>query len=284
MKVTNHGNIIHHTYCSLAEFAEYQRTHKAYDMAKRSAADNRAFSGVASINEACDKALAGLPEEGVRVLDTSRSLTDSAMRQVSAYDMDSTYDVAGAYVDMGRFVTGEPECMIQATFDEVPVTRPVVTIVSNINASGGIDKDDLRERGRLIVALIKAVETSGRSTELWTDSTNQARDKKYRDRIDEYFRISVKIKSADQPLDMGAVMYAFTDPSMLRVLKFNAMHALPKSQYGKYSVGHGYGCVVRESVKVPETYGEGAVYLPAVHLSDNATETVTNVLRDLGIT
>ncbi|AYD84490.1 hypothetical protein SEA_KAHLID_137 [Mycobacterium phage Kahlid] len=281
MRVSQHGNIIQHSYGSLAEFAEYQRSHKHYNMGKRSAAANREFSGVASINEACDKALAGLPEEGVKVLDTSRSLADSAMRQVSAYDMDSTYDVAGAYVDMGRFVTGEPECMLQATFDEVPVTRPVVTIVSNINASGGIDKDDLRERGRLIVALIKAVETSGRSTELWTDSTNQAR--KGYDTIDEYYRISVKIKAASQPLDMGAVMYAFTDPSMLRVLKFNAMHALPMSEQRKYNVGSGYGYVVKESVRVPETYGDGAVYLPAVRLGDNAEETVTQVLRDLGI-
>ncbi|ALF00431.1 hypothetical protein SEA_ARCHIE_137 [Mycobacterium phage Archie] len=281
MQVTKPGNIIQHSYASLAEFAEYQRAHKHYNMGKRSAAANREFSGVASINEACDKALAGLPEDGVKVLDTSRSLTDTAMRQVSAYDMQSTYDTAGSYVDMGRFVTGEPECMIQTTFDEVPVTRPVVTIVSNINASGGIGKDELRERGRLIVALIKAVETSGRSTELWTDSTNQARNGF--DTIDEYYRISVKIKAASQPLDMGAVMYAFTDPSMLRVLKFNAMHALPRGEQRKYNVGSGYGYVVKESVKVPETYGEGAVYLPAVRMGDDASETVAQVLRDLGI-
>ncbi|ASW31558.1 hypothetical protein SEA_GUUELAD_135 [Mycobacterium phage GuuelaD] len=282
MQVTKKGNVLQHSYASLAEFSEYQRANQQYAMDKRDAEANRAFSGVASIDEACDKAQRGLPEEGVKVLDTSRALADSAMRQVSAYDMESTYDVAGSYVDMGRFVTGEPECMIQTTFDEVPVTRPVVTIVSNINASGGIDKDDLRERGRLIVALIKAVETSGRSTELWVDSTNQARGNRFSE-LDEYFRISVKIKAASQPLDMGAVMYAFTDPSMLRVLGFNAMHALPKTHYKRYGIGFGYGCVVKESIKIEESYGPGAVYLPAVRLGDNAESTVTEALHELGI-
>lgn len=282
MKATKHGNVLQHTYDSLAAFAEYQRDNQQYPMSKRSAAANRSFSGVASIAEAVDKAQRGLPDDGVQVLATSKALSDSAMRQVNTLDMQSVFDTSGAYVDMGRFVTGEPECMIQTMFEEVPVTRPVVTIVSNINASGCIDKEDLRERGRLIVALIKAVETSGRSTELWVDSTNQARDGRRRE-LNEYYRISVKIKAASQPLDMGAVMYAFTDPSMLRVLGFNAMHALPQNLYSKYGIGSGYGCVVRGAVKVAETYGEGAVYLPAVRWGDNARETVTTVLAELGI-
>ena len=275
MKMTQTKNVLNHRWESLADFAQFQLDNQHLELCYRS------FSGVDSIAEAVQLAKSGLPADGIKVLATSKHLTETAMRQVVRTDMTTTYDVSGSYVDMGRFVEGTPECMVSPTFDEMTVTAPVVTIVSNVNASGDVSKDDLEKRGRLVVALIKAIETSGRSTELLIDSTNNAR----RHRNPDYIhRISVMIKRASQPLDMGAVMYAFTHPSMLRVLCFNAMHQIPREQQGYFGVGAGYGCVEQGGKHVEESYGDDVVYLPAVHLwGDKAEETVKKVLKDLGI-
>ncbi|OYN81761.1 DUF7192 family protein [Mycolicibacterium sphagni] len=278
MQIIENRNLLVHQYPSLAEFADYQAANVGYQRCRRS------FSNCASVGEAAARAKAGLPEFGVRVLDTSKAMVDSAMRQVTEIDMFSTYDVTGSYVDMGRFLDGTPECMVDSVFEDKPKTTPVVTIVSNVNASGGIDKEELETRGRLVVALIKAIETSGRATELWVDSTNIGRSNGRE--IAHHFRIAVRIRAAGQPLDMGSVMYAFTDPSMLRALCFNAMHRLTPDMQRRYGVGAGYGCVETGAVHVEESYGENAVYLPAVRLGerqDSAERTVTRVLERLGI-
>jgi hypothetical protein len=279
MQVKEGKGLLTHTYGSLREFADYQLEHPGYKgLEQRSESSNRKFAGVNSMAEAAERAYKGLPESGVKVLRASRKLAHSAVQQVNRTTLVSTYDVAGSYVDMGRFIEGTPECMVDYLFDTTPVINPVVKIASNVNASGGVPKSELEKRGKLVVALIKAIETSGRSTELWIDSTNESYDGKH------VYRIAVQIKRPAQPLDMGAVMYAFTDPSMLRALMFNAMHALPKALYPDYGVGHGYGKVPRGKLRVEECYGNDCVYLPAVHLyGDNAETTVTNVLTDLGI-
>lgn len=278
--LSDDGKLITHAYPSLSAFVDYQEAHPGYEM-DRNPELEREFSGVTSMQEAFDRARKGLPESGIKILASSRELSASAMRQAAQLNVQEAYDLGGAYVDMGRYSEGTPECMVESVLQITPVISPVITIVSNCNASWTVNKNDLEERGRLVVALIKAVETSGRSTELWVDSTNVSRGG-WGD-AEQHYRISVCIKRASQPIDMGAVMYAFTDPSMLRALMFNAMHALPKKLYGKYGVGNGYGRVVRESIRVEESYGPDAVYLPAVKHGDNAEKTVTRVLKELGI-
>lgn len=273
-----HRKVVQHSYDSLDEFASHQNANRNYRLTG-SASSNREFSGVSSFSEAVNRAKAGLPEVGVRALDASKSLTDAVSRQIEAIDMHSVFDVSGAYVDMGRFVTGEPECMIENYIQTTNTQKPVVTIVCNVAASAGVDKRDLEERGRLVVALVKAIEMSGRTTELFADFTCTHHWSEPKD----YFRVSVKVKNASAPLDMGAVMYAFSDPSMLRVLCFNAMHEMPKDMRQRYSVPGCYGYPAKGENYVAESYGADAVYIPATRLGDNAEKLVTDILKRLGI-
>jgi hypothetical protein len=262
-----------HRYESLGAFIDHQDSDRQYHVGR-----NASWSGVSSWQEAVDIARAGLPAEGIRVLKGAEGLTASAVKQALSDTVRSYNDVAGAYVDMGRFMDGTPECMVENMFELAPVINPVVTIVSNVTASCWVDADDMRERGRLVVALIKAAETKGRATELWVDMTSRPR------KGETYFRIAVRVKKASQPLDMGAIMYAFTHPSMMRVMCHNAMHSLPKSEYSTYGVGGGYARLEYGKVAVEDSYGPGAVYLPAInHRGENPEETVTRVLRELGL-
>ncbi|QXO14370.1 hypothetical protein SEA_CHASER_143 [Mycobacterium phage Chaser] len=271
--VNESKRVLQHVYPSLAAFADYQAANQYKDVGDAS------FYGASSIQEAVDRAKAGVPESGIKALDASRSLTDAAMRQIDAQDVQGTYDVGGSYVDMGRYMTGEPECMVEYVIQAAPVQRPVVTLVSNIAASCGISTAEMAARGRLVVALVKAIESSGRSTELWADFTVAPSWTKPK----HHWRASVKIKPASAPLDMGAIMYAYTDASMMRVLGLNAMHHIPDDMKSTYSVGFTYGYPAKGENAVEESYGPDAVYLPSIRMGDNGEAIVLKILRDLGI-
>lgn len=278
LKTVTLPKLLIHRYASLGEFISHQEADQQYSDRHLT----KSWAGVSSMQEACDVARKGLPAEGVKVLSGAEGLTASAVKQALGDTVRSFNDVSGAYVDMGRFMEGTPECMVENMFELAPVVNPVVSIVSNVTASCAVDADDMRQRGRIVVALIKAVETVGRATELWVDMTAQSRN----DRGGHY-RISVRVKEASQPLDMGAVMFAFTHPAMMRALCHNAMHSIPTERQREFGVGLGYASLEYKSIGVEESYGPGAVYLPAIHHRDRgaaaAERTVTSVLTDLGI-
>ena len=277
-KTLTSRRLLTHRYASLGEFIADQEADQQYSDRHLT----KSWAGVTSMAEACAVARKGLPAEGVKVLSGAGALTASAVKQALSDTVRSFNDVSGAYVDMGRFMDGTPECMVEHMFELAPVVNPVVSIVSNVTASCLVNADDMRQRGRVVVALIKAVETVGRATELWVDMTAQSRKDK-----GGHFRIAVRVKEASQPLDMGAIMYAFTHPSMMRALCHNAMHSIPEERQREFGVGGGYATLEYKSVGVEESYGPGAVYLPAIHHSNrgpgDAERTVTNVLTDLGI-
>lgn len=270
---TKTKKLITHTYPSLTAFVAHQDATREYQDVRKG------FAGVASWDECIDRATKGLPDAGLKALDASKSLANAAMRQVTAVDLSSRFDVSGSYVDMGRYVSGEPECMVDTIIETTPVTKPVVTIVMNVVASGGVPHEELTKRGKLVVALVKAIELSGRSTELWADITIANKWAS----ATKHARIRAIVKRASAPLDMGAAMYAYTCPSMLRVLGLNAMHHLDETDRETFHVGAGYGYPA-EDVHVADTYGTDVVYLSGARLGKDPEKTVTEILRELGIT
>lgn len=51
----------------------------------------------------------------------------------------------------------------------------------------------------------------------------------------------VKVQAADQPLDMGRIMYALAHPTMLRQLFFAAEEQEAPALHRTFSIGSGYG-------------------------------------------
>lgn len=141
------------------------------------------------------------------------------------------YDFGGAYVDMGRFVEGDPECMVSfhATSDRA-IGRVVKVVVAG-TASCDIEGDWLTRRGIAILALIDTVNKLGFGVELWWDSTISGDGGTY--------TTAVKLHDSSDTLDINSVMFSLAHPSMLRRLVFSVQE---QSKYARQQgVPGGYG-------------------------------------------
>lgn len=140
------------------------------------------------------------------------------------------YQTSGAVVDMGRFVTGEPECMLE--FVQEPQARMgrVVKIVVNASCSWNIDQQLILNRGVAILALIDTIHKMGVGIELWWEESASAAI---------HFTNLIKLHDSSEPMDIDAIMFALANPDMLRRLQFSVQEQHPLAN--KMGVGAGYG-------------------------------------------
>lgn len=146
---------------------------------------------------------------------------------------------SGDEVDVGRYVTNEPECMIDFDVVQVPAAGRIVKIIANVMASCGFSPEAIFLRGAAACMLADLVEQSGLRSEIWAviAGGNTGSGRYDRDTAATDYR--VKIKSPDQPLEMDRLAFALANASMLRRLFFKSMELLPEDTFHKH-VGNGY--------------------------------------------
>ncbi len=155
-----------------------------------------------------------------------------------------TYDVSGAYVDVGAFLEGDPECLID--WDTTEDTSPrVISIYVNLCTSSGTNARKMVRRGVATAALVDCLETRGIRCEVVVVSANGWRPRKAKqvmqdDDEDSWNAIGsiirVVVKRAHQPLDMDRLSFCLAHPSMFRRFMFRVMESEP-------DVPGGYGSV-----------------------------------------
>jgi hypothetical protein len=209
------GNTTFYTYWSLDAFAD----HIADVMAKGGELyqeDQRNFWSGASMADALNMAHTGWEEKLAETLNISESAVELAEREHEVMRFtEVAYDVCGDSVDIGRYLAGEPECMMDWPLQPTSAVGRVITLCASVSASGSVDSSDLIERGQVIAALALALSHIGHSIELWVDASSEASDgsgKTTRQRI--------LVKGANDTLDPARILYAFAHPSMLRRLVF----------------------------------------------------------------
>src|SRR5260221_137698 len=134
------------------------------------------------------------------------------------------YDVSGDSVDIGRYLAGEPECMMDWPLQPTSAAGRVITLCASICYSGSIDAEVIIRRGQVITALALALSRLGHNVEMWADISAMQVGRGAQSR----FRILVK--GADDTLDPARIMYAYAHPTMLRRLGF----AVQCSQPGEF--------------------------------------------------
>jgi hypothetical protein len=150
----------------------------------------------------------------------------------------SRWEVSGAEVDMGRFLAGEPECMIESEPIRISRSGRAVRIAVPVNYSASVPADAVKRRGAAIMALVDLLARAQHPVEIWAAICN-SREQRGAGRT----VILVKVQAANEPLDMGRVMFALAHPAMLRQLGFSAENTFPPAVrkamgYVKYG---GYG-------------------------------------------
>jgi hypothetical protein len=272
---------INHTFATFSAFLQHATTAKSHlstdQRSSRTESSYRtAFTGTATFGEAVQLAEGGWTEGLARIAALSSVIYTQVNDRVLRDEL--AYDVVGDAWDMGRVLTGEPECAMRWEQAEVPITATgkVVRIVVNASASWEVSADVLFTRGAAICALVDALESAGRRCEVTVaTATTGGSDNTH------HMEMRVLVKHAADALQPEALAFALCHASMLRRLVFSIKECSPRSVLKSFNikVGGGYGAPA-------EVRGErGDLYLPAARANDSQWASVASarewVLREL---
>lgn len=250
------------TYWSLDEYADAM---EKQGIAKGTGSEDPAFAG-ATWDESLNMARKGWTRQLKVALEIAESAVTMAEREhmVDSFNQ-PVWDVTGAQVDVGAYLAGTPECMVDYPLSETSKAGRVIALCASISYSSAVGSESIKLRGRTMVALAMALSRLGHNTELWADLSGGHGDRE--------FRIRVLVKGANDELDPARVMFAYAHPAMLRQLHFAALE--------------GRGWPSNQLVMPPKRdLPEGTIYLPelvSAHDMPEADEFLRAHLGELGL-
>lgn len=134
-------------------------------------------------------------------------------------DLVVQYTEAGDEADVGLYLEGDPENMIE--FPLRPVGKPVAKLLVSVCYSSGIPAEAIIRRGAVVMAVVDALEAMGVRMEIIADWSGAASDN---------FSYRVPVKHAEEPMDRDRVAFALCHPSMLRRFLFR-LNELTESRF-----------------------------------------------------
>jgi len=260
------GKTLKTVYYSVAEWA---------DAAKRQATNDRhsgdSWSGGLTLNEAADMAVNGWEAELQEALNIAESAVDMVEKEHEIDSFMPVWDYQGCEVDVARYLSGEPENMIDYPVTQMPKQGRVITLCSSISYSAAVNANVIKRRGQVLVALALLLSRMGYNSELWVSFTSVQGDKTV--------EIKVLVKGANDSLDASKVMFAYAHPSALRVLMFGC-----QDSHKRYGFNFGF---MRGSPAPPiKDLPEGTIYMPELRSSSNVPDAhvlLKSHLKELGL-
>jgi len=214
--------------------------------------------GGTSFDEAVARARYGWPE---RARQASRMLK-SITAQLPMYTVQNATiaSVTGAYVDVGAYTEGIPESMVDFLPDKRRLTHVQIRVSGGYNC--GVAAQQATLRGIAIAAIVDLLESKGiRCTVVvWVRIQGNG---------DGYLDMYQEIKSASQPLNLDALVFALGQPPYFRRLIFGLMETFPKEVIRAFNIyaGGGYGHTI--DIPNPE---DGTIVYQTLKAGDRWTE------------
>jgi hypothetical protein len=265
-------------YDSIEDFASVAAplVEERYHMGMRTPLDDTHFYGdTGTVGAAFVMARDGWDAHLQDTLDIARSAVETVEQEHDTLSFQPEWQVSGGMVDMGAYLAGEPECMIE--FPPAKTTRVgrVITLCASISLSSSVSAEQLILKGKVITALALELERLGINVELIADQSvgSNISDKRMTQRV--------TVKSANDALDPARILYAYAHPSMLRVIALCNYHAMPAEWQDAMGTGVGYG----RPCAPPQDLPEGTMYLPETFSGTDvdAAGLLTGYLTELGL-
>ena len=235
-----------------------------------------------SIQEAAELCRNGWQKGLTDAMPVAEDALDAIEDEVETLDMEPVWDVTGTEVDVGKFVQGVPECMVDYPLTKTSKAGKVVTLNASGCYSGSLTTEAVMKRGAAITGLALALERSAHETELWIDLTTDTRkDTRHGNgRIE----IRVLVKGVNDVVDPSKIAFAYGHPSVLRRLGFATMWAADPDTRTACRIPLGYGRVADgfENDDLPEE----AIRLPGLETArdiPDADKFVHDHLKNLGL-
>ncbi len=184
---------------------------------------NSSFTGTRTFEEAILLAKKGYEKPLKRI---SKGLESVALG--TAFTIEPKFDVCGESVEMGRFMSGDPENMLEWETVET-AGKKVIDIYFNISASGDTNRNEKINYGICGLSAVDYLESIGMRVNLYVfTSTSGCNDGAHSLTV-------VKVKRADESLNLPLVAFAMCHPSMQRRFMFKSREMNPETY------GYGYG-------------------------------------------
>jgi hypothetical protein len=138
---------------------------------------------------------------------------------------EAAFDVCGSVVDMGRYVDGEPENMLDYRLEEIEGAGNIITILAGGCVAGWTSTDSMVRYGVALACTIDLLESSGYRVELMVAySTKHGRFEQGTGK--RYLNSVVPIKRSDEPLDVERFVKTLVCPSWFRRGMFRVDEAM----------------------------------------------------------
>lgn len=192
--------------------------------------------------------------------------------------MGDDFDVTGEYLELGEYLSGEPECMVNM---QMEVEAPVVNILFEISTNGGTAPRYIINRGAAILRVAQMIENSGQRVCIYGSNFSKAGT--------EFHGQIICLKHADQNFDLHSLSYALVHPSMLRRHTFRCTEGLPEEHASKYEHGYGRSMGLREIEDLGDSIMDVDLYIDVLDNSsfyrtpEQAIEHVKSMAVEQGV-
>ena len=212
----------------------------------------------------------GYPD-GQKITLLAEKISAKLQSEVTVRDS-MVYDTSGSYVDVGAFMSGEPECMVEFVQEEKPRSK-VISIGVDMCYNGGIKAKTIELRGAVIVALIDALEQFEYRCEVTLYAGTG-----YSSKGGPKWQTSATIKRAGDTLDRDSMAYAISHPAFYRRIIFGAWDGSP----WRVDMGYGYSACMTPLYK-----DDTDVKMDCPQSNDwtesNATQRIIDAAKECGV-
>ena len=179
------------------------------------------------------------------------------------------FDVAGDECDISRFLSGDPENMLDFKFQETSKQGRIIKLMVQGWIHAGGNQAQMLRRGAAALAIADALEDAGYRVELelyFYNSESNAHSMFY-----------VPVKESDQDLQVDRLTYLFCHVSVMRRLWFRIVEQMEPKLFHKFIHKH-YGTMA----SVPKSLmDEGSIWLTTDHLFNSDEDAVKFVNETL---
>ncbi|MQY12458.1 hypothetical protein SRB5_25920 [Streptomyces sp. RB5] len=160
-----------------------------------------------------------LPEVDAEVAELRERVGDEVLTTA----MTPAWDVTGSEVDVGVYLSGVPECMVDAVPQRISARGRVVTFLIPAGFDHTTPHSAVLHRGVALAALCSSIIAAGHSVEIWSGFCA------YVSKQDRFAAVT-RVISAAEPLDIGRLMFATAHPAMLRRLWMAVWDSAPPEE------------------------------------------------------
>lgn len=220
--------------------------------ASKSDRNGAEWYGNVTVETATDMLLYGWPDMEMDFHEEVEVLLDKLHDRMNDFIQDqhrTVLDVSGAFVDIDRYISGEPENMIESFIEPDVSQGKALKVLVSVSASSGVDPERIKRRGLAVAAAVHAVTTMGFNVELWV---GQAVGSGWQERGVNVEMI--KAKDYFDPIDDEVALFMCAHPAMLRRIVFwleeqHESRWREKIGFGPEGRGYGTPCDMPEEVR-----------------------------------